>query len=126
MSSVPPPSEPDRRISRIRLSSRSHDDAVAVDYRPENVYLNRAFTSPTKHAFRRTGPRCKPWEEEAILKPLSSPGRRRKTSSGRTTQIRPSTLFRPFTGLNSRAGYIICLSQGALGYILSPLFGPIK
>jgi len=33
----------------------SRTDAVAVGYRPESVYLKRTFTSPIKHAFRRTG-----------------------------------------------------------------------
>jgi len=36
----------------------SRTDAVAVGYRPESVYLKRTFTSPIKHAFRRTGTRA--------------------------------------------------------------------
>jgi hypothetical protein len=40
----------------------SRTDAVAVGYRPESVYLKRTFTSPIKHAFRRTrdGPPGRP------------------------------------------------------------------
>ena len=43
----------------------SRTDAVAVGYRPESVYLKRTFTSPVKHAFRRTGT-CAPRAFSAV------------------------------------------------------------
>jgi hypothetical protein len=45
LNSVTPPSEPDKRISRIRLlPTPRHGNAVASGYRPESVYLKGTFT----------------------------------------------------------------------------------
>jgi len=47
-------------VHLLLLPTSPRDDAVAVGYRSESVYLKRTFTSPTTRAFRRTSPGQRP------------------------------------------------------------------